>query len=643
MTSDIDFLLSEIGKKPTDPPPRLISQYIEGHRVLPTNTPFPGPWENQRTPYLIELMDNMSPYSPVEITSIKKGAQLGVTAGAENIAGYWMDAFPAEILYVSATDSLLEKWATKRLEPLIDSIGMRPKITAQVENSKSRRTGDKMFSKEYVGGTLNMASAQSASGLRSDSKRVLILDEIDGAPAQLKTGEGNWLDVVYARKNAWGARGKVFELSTPTTFQESLIQKRWERGDRRVYKVPCPRCGVLDKLEFDNLRHEMRSGQLYSVWYECPHCHEAVQNYEKKWFMDPENGAGWEPTAVASSRGHRSYQISSMYSPVGMLSWFDLYQKYLDCKDTDEGKRSFTNLYLGEPYKETGSRPKIEKVIDLRGNYPEGEVQPGVLFLTMGVDVQAGSAKDPNNPPRLELEVMGTGAGYRTWSVLYKVFEGPVDNAFDGAWEDMHQWAMNGGLTFSRADGRKFPVSLVLIDSGDGNLIDTVYSFTNRWQACHPSKGVQALKKKKTDVGDEESVHNFARYRAVRTSRASDITLFDISTNFYKTHFYNNLKIARKDTDQQSPGFCNFPRERSEKYFRMATAEEKRNDGSFHAGGRRNEALDCRVMCSCAADIFIDAKVAALKEAARKQGASDPDLERINQRMVIDMLAKQIG
>jgi phage terminase large subunit GpA-like protein len=244
----------------------LISAYVEGHRVLPPNTPFPGPWENARTPYAIEIMDNLAPFSPVEITTVMKGAQLGLTAAAENVCAYWMDANPSEVLYVSATDELLEKWATKRLEPLIDSIGMRSKIFAQADvGAKSRRTGDKMLSKEYVGGTLNMASAQSASGLRSDSKRILILDEVDGAPRMLRTGEGNWLDVAYARKNAWGARGKVLEFSTPTTFEDSLIRERWEAGDRRVYKVPCPRCGVMDVLEFQHLRHEMKVGQLYKV------------------------------------------------------------------------------------------------------------------------------------------------------------------------------------------------------------------------------------------------------------------------------------------------------------------------------------------------------------------------------------------
>lgn len=643
--NDFEFLIAENNKKPVDPPPRLISEYVEGRRVMPSNTPFPGQWENDRTPYAVEIMDNMSPFSTVQITSIMKAAQIGLTAAAENVCGYWMDAFPAEILYTTATDGLLEKWATKRLEPLIDSIGMRHKIFAQAElGAKNRRTGDKMYSKEYVGGTLNMTSVQSAAGLRSDSKRILILDEIDGAPRQLKTGEGNWLDVVYARANAWGARKKILEFSTPTTFEESLIKERYEAGDKRVFKVYHPCCGVLDDLRFDQLRHEIKNGQLDNVWYECPHCSEKLYNHQKTEMMSLKNGAHWQPTAIPRKKNHRSYHINSLYSPVGMMSWYELYQKYLDAQETPDGMRSFVNLYLGFPYKEQGSRPKLEKVIELRGDYREGSIPDGVLFLTAGIDVQRGNDNDPLNPPRVEMEVLGHGSGFRTWSILYQVFEGPTTNgAFEGAWEKLHQWAVNGGLKFRRDDGFIFPVNLVFIDSGDGPYVDIVYQFASRWQNTYPSKGFGALLKRKEEKGDMAGPHNFKRYRAARTERSGDTVFYEISTNYYKTHLYNNLKIPRRDIDPQRPGFCAFPLDRGEKYFKMLTAEEKRSDGSFHAGGRRNEATDCRVMALCAGDVWLDAKVAAMRDAAKKQGCSDVELQQINHVFVLNRLEKQMA
>jgi hypothetical protein len=63
---DVSWMLEQNEAKPVTLPIQLISEYIEGRRIMPTSTPFPGFWENSRTPYLIEPMDNMSPSSPIQ-------------------------------------------------------------------------------------------------------------------------------------------------------------------------------------------------------------------------------------------------------------------------------------------------------------------------------------------------------------------------------------------------------------------------------------------------------------------------------------------------------------------------------------------------------------------------------------------------
>ena len=107
---DISFLRTQNFKRPVNPPLDKISSYSE-KRVLPTGTPFPGRWDNAHTPYGIEIMDNMSPWSNIRHTAVMKAPQLGFTAIAENVTCYWMDESPADILYISATEQLLMKWA----------------------------------------------------------------------------------------------------------------------------------------------------------------------------------------------------------------------------------------------------------------------------------------------------------------------------------------------------------------------------------------------------------------------------------------------------------------------------------------------------------------------------------------------------
>ena len=641
MSSPASFLQRENKLKPTKRPPATISGYVEGLRVLPPSTPFPGLWENSRTPYAVEIMDNMGPFSPVIYTDCMKGAQLGLTAGAENVVAYWMDANPAEVLYVSATEDLLLKWATKRLDPLIDSCGYRHKIHAQSDASaKTRRSGDRTFSKEYVGGALDMASAQSASSLRSDSKRILVLDEVDGAPRLLRTGEGAWIDVAEGRTNAWGARKKIMAFSTPTLFETSVVYERYLLGDQRNFMVPCPHCGKHQPLELGSeegnhgLRPDKEAGRLVNVYYLCQFCHDAIFNYHKGGLLA---GGRWEPTAETYTPTRRSYYINSLYSPVGMMSWMELYEKYEKAQETPDGMRSFTNLYLGLPYRETGQRPKLENVVELKGAYMSGTVPEEVLFITIGADVQRGSEKDPENPARIELEVLGHGMGYRTWSIAYLRFDGEIDGASAGAWAAVQEWAEAGGIIFKRKDGREVAPSLIFFDSGDGMHTAPVYQFCDGWQSTFPSKGFDALKKRKKEAGDEMTLNNFKRFRAQKVS--TDVTLYEISTNYYKNLLYKNLKIQREASGAQRPGFCDFPVDYPEKYFKGLTAEEKRVDGSFHCPqGKRNEPTDCRVYAMCAADVFLDAKVADIRAAMKQNGSSPMQIAQVNSLTVLRAL-----
>jgi phage terminase large subunit GpA-like protein len=644
--SDLDFAREIAGKRPITIPIQRISEYIEGRRIMPTSTPFPGFWENSRTPYLVEPMDNMSPSSPIQREIDMKSTQMGFSAMIENIIAYYMDIAPTEILYCSATEPLLRKWATKRLDPLIDSCDIRHKISAQTENLQKRRSGDLVLSKEFIGGNLDMASAQSASSLRSDTKRVLLRDEINGAPSELRTGEGNWLSVSMARTNAWGIRAKIADVSTPTGFDDQAIYSEFLLGDQRKFMVPCPRCGKFQELVWgsersqNGIKAEFVAGEFKQAYYQCDFCHEAFFNHEKSRLL---SAGKWEPTAKSTSPLVVSRQISGLYRPSGMSGWSEMYRKYIDAKDDPEKMRGFVNLELGLPFKETGTRPKLDKVIELRGGYRQGTIPSGVLFLTAGIDVQRGQKRGDANPPRLELEVLGHGQKFQTWSILYRRFEGEILDPADGAWQELDDFVRNNGFQFKRADGRIFGVNLIFIDSGDGELTDVVYSFCRGWQNTFPSKGFSALKKRKDENADERVAGTFfRRFRAQQIG--TDTLLYEISTNFYKTHLYNNLQIARQDVGEQRAGFCDFPVEYGENYFRMLTSEEKLSDGTFHAGGRQNEALDVRVMNLCAGDVYLGLKIEEMRDYYRTEEKWDRSaLQKINHKFVLEAMSRALS
>ena len=629
-----------------------VSEHAELKRILPSNTPFPGPWRNERTPYSVEIMDNLSLYSNIQHTIFMKPAQIGATAIAENGNAYWMDVFPSDILHITATEELLLRWETKRFEPLIDSYNLRSKIFAQNSSKASKRSGDRTFSKEFLGGSWTGCSAGSPASIRSDSIKIMFRDEMSAARRMLVTGEGRFDDVSLARTFGYGDRRRVFDFSTPTVYGQCLITELYESGDQRKYYVPCPHCGVFQILEwghgfgFDDpsigMQWEIIDGQVKRAWYVCPHCHGEILQRHKREML---TAGYWQPTATSYADYVRSYHINGLYSPIGMLSWREMVIRYLKAQDSPEGMRSFVNLYLGLPYRETGARPDWTKVIELRGNYRAGAVPDGVIFLTASVDVQRGSEKEGEKPARLEMEVCGHGVGYRSWSIEHKVFEGPVDNEHEGAWRDLAEYWQKTAMTYTRRDGARFQIQRVLVDSGDNT--STVYAFCGQWNAIFPSKGMTTIKPRKDEPPDQEMNRSIRRFRVARLEGGQ--VLVEVNTVFYKRQVYTNIKIKRKfESVQQPANFCDFPIDYSEEYFKQLTAEDMVIDsvtGEVKFRGSRarpNEALDLRVLNLCARDQFLDTVVNWLKAEAKNKGYTADALDTINSKTALDWLGRSI-
>jgi len=647
--ADYDFLDRLIEQKPIDPPPPLISQWVQGRRVLPPGTPFPGPWDNAKTPYFVEIMDCLSPTSPVQHAILMKSRKIGATTMAENVVGYFI-ANPSPIEYVTATQELAKDWATSKLPAMLSSCKLQDRITtSNVENAKSRRTGDTTFRKEYFGGVLDITSFEAKKAQRAGDFRVLIRDEIDGVRAQLSSGEGNVLEVNEGHTMSWGDRKKIFDFSSPTTEADSNIWQYFLIGDQRKYHVPCPHCDAGQELLFGNPFGEDATdyglkpifnddGDCVDSYYLCRQCHRQIKNHQKTLMLI--NGL-WVPSRQTSDPTYRSYHLSSLYSPPDMFSWTALYKKYLksieDPDNIDDGRRSFENLYLGIPFKESGLRPKIDNPGDRVGDYDRGTIPDGVIYLTMAVDVQSGKKN-----PRLEMEILGVGLGYRTWSIDYLIFEGSVDHPEDGAWVALHDWIINKSQ-FTDGFGRYFRPMIGFVDAGDGNMMETVYQFCAAHKGLFPSKGQQTIRAshEKKDSGDDP-LRNEMKYGFTRIGQ-SDRFLYRISTNHYKRIIYANLQVERVEGDgAQRAHFCDFPNDYGQEYFDGLLSEELRADGAYYKIHTRNEPLDLRVYALAASDVWLDDQVRRAQENWKKQHpeATKDDLAKINGYQALEHLKR---
>jgi phage terminase large subunit GpA-like protein len=486
--------------------------------------------------------------------------------------------------------------------------------------------------KEYPGGSLALVSAQSASQLRMASKRILIRDEIDASPLELRNNEGNWLDVSYKRTTAFTSRRKILDLSTPVGYDQSSIQKLYEEGDQCHFQIPCLKCGTFQEITFSKLVPIYDNNtELKEIYYPCESCGQRHYNQDKVKF----NKLGkWVPTAVSKSETMKSVYLSGLYSPPGMLSWEEMRREYDAAQQDDSGEKmkTFVTLSLGKAYRDITTKPKLQSVTRLRNNYKERTIPPGVLYLTVGIDVQTGE-KDP----RLELEVLGVGDQWRTWSIDYRVVNGEVKDPTGGAWSALVQGVTRDNwFSFKRADGVKFEPMMIFIDTGDGNVSDVIYKFIDgyQWKKTHAIKGFGTIR---------TTTHKMIRYRPHASGR-----FVEINTNHYKKTIYRNLENSYRSFNQsddiQDIGFCHFPAEYSEKYFEMLTAEDARADGTFYCPhGKRNEALDARVYALCASDFFLDNYVKKLQADLRTKGFPENKILEREHKFVLRHFATTTG
>lgn len=618
------------------------------------------------SPYIIRPLDLIGPASPIQFLFLMFPAQTAKSIFCQLATGYYAKEIPSEMIYVAPDEKRGRMTMERRIEPLFNSIGLE--FRTHSENRNTKRKGDLTLSKEFDGGNLDMATANSPASLSQETKRFAVGDEVDRWKLSLGA-EGTPWDVLAARLKQWGKRKKGIGVSTPTDWDVSQIFQLFQRGTQEEYFVPCYKCSHMQLLTIakrsgHGLTWKTRNDKIIesSIVYVCEKCSQSFKEIHKFDIIQTgsRGDAEWRQQAEPLTQYIASFHINALYSM--FESWFDIATGYEETVEDPKKKKDFENLTMGLPYKEVGNRPKWENVTQLKGKYKSGDVPMGALFLTMSVDVQkgaekyrnmsdtelakaiasAGSDSEEKNFPRVEFEVLGHGPAYRTWSILYKRFLGRTDNAFDGSFELLNDWAIevsneHGNFGFSRYDGEFFPIVMTFIDSGDGTSNDVVYQFTQQWNSCFPIKGINAIKQRKGEKGDPLTGDEFMRYR--RTNLPGGIGLYTISTNFYKKRLYDQLTIKRIEEDPQKPGFCDFPRDRNNDYFKMLTAEERHRDGSYHAGGRRNEALDCRNYAQCAGDVYLDLLVEEKKASMKKEGYLKKDIMKINPKYMIDFMS----
>ncbi|HTV07794.1 MAG TPA: phage terminase large subunit family protein [Candidatus Aquilonibacter sp.] len=573
-----------------EPPPQLtVSEWADRYAYLPRESSAQaGKWDTATAEYQRGFMDAGSDPTIERIVAMW-GAQLGKTAGLLNMLWYYVHHDPSPILMVQPTLEAAENFSKERLAPAIrDTPVLRPLFG----DPRSRHSGNTLLNKEFPGGGLALAGANSPAGLASRSRRVVQGDEVDKWEASAGA-EGDPGKLMEERTSTFWNRLIVY-TSTPSVKGASRIDSEYEKSDKRQYFVPCPHCGEPQTFKWANLKWSKRRAQDGTVEHDPDSCYYVCVNGCEILESDKPDmvrHGKWIAQAKSVDGKTAGFHLNQLYSP--WVTWPEIIRKFINAGNDPFLLQTFVNSVLAETWELKGDRIE-QDVFASRVHAYEAEAPAGVLVITAGLDVQ----KD-----RIEATAIGWGAGEESWALEHRIFEG--DPSRPKVWGDVDKWL---NRTYVHESGIHLRIRCAMVDSGDQTKAVYAFTRTRRGRKIYACKG-------------RSGAHPIlARPRRVDESKT---VLYMVGVDAAKESFYARLKI-----EEEGPGYCHFPDNPTmfdKEFFAQIAAEQLI---TVQRGGQRvkvwqkrrerNEALDTRVYAMAALE-RIRADFPALKRSLQKR------------------------
>lgn len=512
-------------------------------------------WHTSRAEYQRGIMDAISDPN-IRDVCVMAGAQVGKTEMLLNCIGYYIHHNASPILVVQPTLDMAQSFSKDRLAPMLRDT---PSLRGKVKDPRSRDANNTTTHKVFPGGHISMVGSNSAAGLASRPIRVVLCDEVDRYPASAGS-EGDPIQLARKRSATFWNR-KIVLVSTPTNKGASRIESAFEESDKRQFFVPCEDCGHEQTLKWSHVRWD--KDQPETAHYVCEECGSVWDDAMR--YRAVRNGH-WQ--ATEEFKGIAGFHINGIYSPWTPLA--DAVRDFLSAKKMAETLRVWTNVYLAESWEDQGERIDDYAVAERAEEFGD-RIDRRILMITCGADVQ---------DDRVEIETVGWGRDEESWSLDYRVIYG--DPSSPQLWQDVDNVLMT---KYETEDGRMLQPRATCIDSG-GHYTKAVYDFVR------PREGRRIFAIKGM-AGESRPIVS----RPTRNN-IGKIRLFTLGVDNIKELIFSRLKIQ-----SEGAGYCHFPADRPDEYFKQLASSEKivtkfskgfpRRE--FVKTRTRNEALDCRV------------------------------------------------
>jgi phage terminase large subunit GpA-like protein len=395
-----------------------VDEFAEANRVLPADTPEPGPYRNARTPYLIDVQRTMSPASFFVEGWWQKAVQMGGSVSGENMIAAWVCVAAGNIIVVFPTLDDGKQWELTRFEPMRSSTR---ELRRRIRPADEKGSDNTKLRKKFPGGTMRLVGANRP--IKSVSARYAKLEEPDEYVANV-AGQGSLIDQVRARQKNFGRRRKLYGDGTPTIEGQSEICEQVKRGDQRRWFVPCPSCGHPQELVQERLKWVDGNPDTARIACADPAC--GVLHTEAEWKLKsyaPRAPGMSEAEAKAAGLAHWCATAEgdpgiaswigpeAFGAPIGWRPWPDLVREWLAAQGSQEKLKVYWNNIRGLPYKDDVRASIGAEQLQQRAEaYPLMFVPQGGLVLCASVDTQDN---------RLAVLIRAWGRGEESWGIWH--------------------------------------------------------------------------------------------------------------------------------------------------------------------------------------------------------------------------------
>lgn len=548
----------EIIKSWAPPPDYSTSQWAEAERHLAKGIAAEaGKWRNSRVPFLPAIMDAADDPN-VKIITVMKSSQVAITEAALNICGKRIDIDPCSILFVRPTLESARELSKKRF-----TRGMI-ECTPALENKISVNTRDAdnvILAKQFPGGHITFAGANSPTSMKSQAIKLIIFDEADEFKSDLKD-QGDIVEMAKRRSITF-SDSLLILISTPTIKGFSRIEKAFEESNRQYYYVPCFKCGTMQRLFWSGVKWPKGKPELAQYQCDNPKCREHWSDARRLNALQYGKWIAERPEIIE----HAGFHIWAAYSPWVRLG--QLAETFLNVKNDPPRLKVFVNQDLGQTWEESGDSIDPAKLMARVETYP-APVPMGGLVLNAGIDIQK---------TWVEGVIRAWGIDQESWLIERFYIVGDFRKP-----QIKQELEDKLNKVYEHESGIKLRISGACIDSG--YLTSQVYQFV----AGKESRRIFATK--------GLSQYGTPIISKFTQNRKYGIKIFQIGTDNAKDVIFPRLGI-----EKPGPGYYHFPVDTSEEYFEGLCSEK--GVSTYYKGRavtiykklrERNEPLDCEVL-----------------------------------------------